>query len=416
MNHSWYPAQISLCRRQSRSSAPSPGEVILIGGDLNDNNREVWERIIEAGGGRGKARFGILTAASIAPSQDRYADDPDQCSSSSCNGDYYHELLQHYGAASAEWIPVDLDSRSAAEDAELAARVRRCTGFFIGGGDQSRLSEVLQRGTDRSDTAVLAAVRAAVRDGAGIAGTSAGATIMQAGPMVTGGESYYAVRDGSRRGYSMNRNELMYDPDGGFGFFREGLVDTHFAYRGRQGRMIRLLSDTGYGMGYGIDENTALVASGKTLTVLGENNVHVFNMKDAETTSTRNWGIRTVRWSVLSSLDSFDVESGNIISGQEASRVDARDGSSDVRCWDVLSSPDHKNSDNARSRPCEMVNLAREFVSSENANVATGETYENDPTYRVSLSIGNSYEAWQYQNMRRISFQDIVVDIEDDDR
>ena len=158
---------------------------------------------MQAGGGVGQARFGILTLGSIPPSKDPFANDPIRCSSSECNGDFYSELLLDYGARSAEWIPIDLDSKDAAEDEDLAARIRDYSGFFIGGGDQSRYSEVLQR-DDGSDTAVLAAIRAAVSDGAGFAGTSAGATIMQAGPMVTGGDSYYGIRDGSHRGCSSN--------------------------------------------------------------------------------------------------------------------------------------------------------------------------------------------------------------------
>ena len=371
---------------------------------------------MQAGGGVGQARFGVLTIGSIPPSEDPYADDPIRCSSSECNGDFYIELLGKYGAESAEWIPVDLDSREAAEDEELAARVRDYGGFFIGGGDQSRYSEVLQR-ENGTDTAVLAAIKAAVDAGAGLAGTSAGATIMQAGPMVTSGDSYYSVRDGSKRGYSSDPDQLMYQPDGGFGIFTTGLVDTHFAYRGRQGRMIRLLSDTGNNLGFGIDENTALVASGDTLTALGEHNVHIFDMTSATISDTRDWGIKTVRWSILGSGDSYNVSTEIIDPGDNTKTYEGDDGATSLRSYDVFSSSNNRNDDNARASPYEMVDLARDYIRSRDSRSASGETYEHSPIYRVTLSIGKSFSAWRNRDTRKISFQDIVVDIEaGDDR
>jgi hypothetical protein len=38
--------------------------MVLVGGGLYDNNTEVWETIIKLGGGEGKARFGVVAAAS----------------------------------------------------------------------------------------------------------------------------------------------------------------------------------------------------------------------------------------------------------------------------------------------------------------------------------------------------------------
>ena len=404
---------MNACRRGNHTS----GVIILIGGALKDDNSEVWDRVVQAGGGVDQARFGVLTIGSIPPSDDPFVDDPTRCSSSECNGNFYIELLEEYGAKSVEWIPVDLDSKEAAEDEELAARVREYTGFFIGGGDQSRYSEVLQR-EDGTDTAVLAAMKAAVDAGAGLAGTSAGATIMQAGPMVTGGDSYYSVRDGSRRGYSSNPYQLMYEPDGGFGFFSSGLVDTHFAYRGRQGRMIRLLSDTGTNLGFGIDENTALVASGNTLTALGEHNVHIFDMSSATRSDTRDWGIRTVRWSMLGSGDSYNTATETIHPGDDTENYEGDDNSASLRSYDVFSSANNRShANNGRASPYEMVELARDYVRSRDSRSASGKTYERSPTYSVSLSVGKGFSAWRNRESQKITFEDIVVDIEaEDDR
>ena len=38
--------------------------LVLVGGGLYDNNTDIWERIVDLGGGVGKARFGVISAAS----------------------------------------------------------------------------------------------------------------------------------------------------------------------------------------------------------------------------------------------------------------------------------------------------------------------------------------------------------------
>ena len=55
---------------------------------------------------------------------------------------------------------------------------------------------------------------------------------------------------------------------GGIGLFGHGLLDTHFANRGRHGRLIQLLVDSsdvtrGATRAFGVDENTALVVTGE---------------------------------------------------------------------------------------------------------------------------------------------------------
>lgn len=385
------------------------GDVILVGGDLADTNKAVWARIVEAGGGV-QSNFGVLTAGSIPKSQDPNASDPEKCSNSECNGDYYVNLLKQNGAGSAQWIPIDLDHQTAAEDVQLAARVRSYTGFFIGGGDQTRYSEILIRTDNKTDTAVLAAMRAAISSGAGVAGSSAGAAIQQAGPMVTGGESYYGVRDGAEPGYSKDANKLTYRPEGGFGFFTAGLADTHFGVRGREGRFIRLLSDTKSPLGFGLDEDTALISTGNTLTVLGTNNVHMLSLKDASVVGSGDWGINTVRWTMLGSGDSIDLSSGKITPASGTSPYRGESQQVSLQSTDVFSSPDHSDSSGNRAKSYEMIQLAQDLVNSRESDSTSGETYEESPLFTVTLSIGKSYSAWK-GNAKKISFQDIVVDI-----
>lgn len=383
------------------------GSVIAIGGALKHDNAEVWQRIVDLAGGS-RASFGVLTAASIPESQDPNAGNSN-CSNSKCNGLFYGDILKSFGAQSAIWIPIDLDHKSAAEDKTLAASIAKLTGFFIGGGDQSRYTDLLLRSDGLTDTAALAAMRSALQNGAAVAGTSAGAAVLQKTPMVTGGESYYGVRDGaSSSPPGSDLNKLTYRPGGGFGFFPSGLLDTHFAARGRQGRLIRLAMDTKQSIGFGVDEDTALFFTGGTYTVLGTNGVHVMNLKDAHANSSSARGINTARWSRLTSGDSYDVANQKVIPGSGKTAYKGEDRSVSFRTTDVFSSPDRSSS--GRSSLEEMVELAKDLVSSRQSRTTSGETYETAPIYRVSLANGASYGAWRSFS-GAISFQDIVVDM-----
>ena len=80
-----------------------------------------------------------------------------------------------YGAASATYIPITETSNNA-DDPALADIVRQQTGFFFGGGDQSRILAAL-RPAGR-ETLVLAAVIEMLKAGASVSGTSAGAACL----------------------------------------------------------------------------------------------------------------------------------------------------------------------------------------------------------------------------------------------
>ncbi|MYT24482.1 type 1 glutamine amidotransferase-like domain-containing protein, partial [Streptomyces sp. SID7760] len=144
-----------------------------------------------------RSKIGILTAASIPASQDPDAADPDACSNSACNGRYYADLFKRHGAADAQWIPVDLDHIADADSDAVVAQINSMTGFFFGGGDQYRYVTTLLHGARHTDSKALAAIRAKLATGAVVAGSSAGAQIAAGADMVTGGESYQALRDGS---------------------------------------------------------------------------------------------------------------------------------------------------------------------------------------------------------------------------
>ena len=81
-------------------SAISGGSLILVGGGLDENNTNVWNKIIELGGGKGEARFGVIATASGDP-----------CCGPDSSWVYYSRLLTAYGAASVVYIPITVDTK-----------------------------------------------------------------------------------------------------------------------------------------------------------------------------------------------------------------------------------------------------------------------------------------------------------------
>ena len=61
----------------------------------------------------------------------------------------------------------------------------------------------------------------------------------------------------------------------GFGFFPGVVIDQHFQNRKRMGRLKGVLAQNPRLLGVGIDEQTAVVIQGRTLSVLGQASVHV---------------------------------------------------------------------------------------------------------------------------------------------
>ncbi|GAA1462311.1 cyanophycinase [Nocardiopsis exhalans] len=383
-------------------SSAGPGPVVLVGGSLADER--IYREIVELAGGS-RARFGIVTASSVPESWDPDAG-TDRCNNSRCNGEYYADLLLDHGAGSAEWIPVDLDHLDNAESAEVVEQVGSMDGFFFGGGDQYRYVTTLLRGPEHEDSAVLAAIRERLEQGALVAGTSAGAAIQQQGPMVTGGDSYQGVRDGSSPGYFDDPTVLGYLEEGGFGFFGHGLVDTHFAERGRQGRMMRLAADTGQDRVFGVDEDTALVVTGPgRMRVVGGGAVHVLDLRRASAGSVSGeWSVSGVRWSALTHGDTYDAVSWTASPGEGKAPL-RPSGSSARKGKDVFSSYDAP-----RRNPGEMLRLARELADSGRSTGVDGLTYERSPRFVVELDKTDGFAAYR-SSAEGVSFMDLRVGV-----
>jgi cyanophycinase len=398
----------------------SSKKMVLVGGGLKDDNAAIYNKIIELAGGRGVAKIGVITAASLPESQD-----PDRgtatASNSRANGQYYANLLKNtYGALDAQWIPIDLDNISNNASAAVVNQINGMTGFFFGGGDQSRLITCFYL-ANRAKSSALDAILNKYAAGALVAGSSAGTAIQNAAPMVTGGESYNALRYGSYSSISAsNPDDLSYDASGGFGLFTYGLIDTHFSERGRQGRIVRLASDRSKTMAYGVDENTALVVNNADTTsanmqVIGQNGVFIFDLGVATRGTGTNWSISNVKTTYLTDGDAFNPNTKTPTVAGFKTALAGRElySSATTPTRDVFSSPNNSGS-NGRRNPREFVRIANDLFDSRSSNT-TGQTFETGPIFEVKIMKSSSLGSAGYQGKRNninfYSFKNLRLDM-----
>ena len=199
------------------------------------------------------------------------------------------------------------------------AKLGAADGVWFVGGDQSRITATLKT-RDGGDTPFLARLRARWSAGAAIGGTSAGAAMMSR-PMIVAGDSPAAVvlplgGPAGPLGEPLSMGE-------GLGFFAFGLVDQHFDRRQRLGRLARALGALAPSerLGFGIDENTALVVDpdGRVARVVGAGAVTVLDARETEPPGHQPFALRSGTLTMLSDGDVIDLQSLRVTPSPEKS-------------------------------------------------------------------------------------------------
>jgi cyanophycinase len=186
-------------------------------------------------------------------------------------------------------------TRDQASDAEHIDRLRHATVAFLTGGDQVRLTSML------GGSLAFDCLQDLYTRGGTIAGTSAGAAAMSS-TMLFG-------RVGAK---SHALFSLEMAP--GLGFLTDVVIDSHFAERGRLGRLLGAVAQNPRNLGLGIDEDTALVVQGYTLRVIGKGAVYVIDgsaISFASVTEERPEGIGSiydVKLHILAHGASYDLQ------------------------------------------------------------------------------------------------------------
>ncbi|WP_280770294.1 cyanophycinase [Salipaludibacillus daqingensis] len=378
----------------AETEAARGSHLVVIGGSLGSGDAadDIYETMIDLSGGE-DGKIGIITASSypydwdcedFGESTDGGCNDPD-ISNSKMNANYYIDAFDSFGIE-AEWVPVDIANIDVADDQEWADRISsgEFSGFFLGGGDQSRYITSLVREDDQgnwSDSAVLSAMRDRFEEGKlMIAGSSAGAAAQSSEYMITGGDSYRGVTEGAIEGYHTDGSVLGYYENGGLGFFSYGLVDSHFSERAREGRMIRLASDVNVDKVYGVDETTALVVKNANhpsaeMEVVGENGVQIFDLSSSTSQNNQiegEWEIDQVKSTYLHDGDRYKPNQGNVIFNSQSNPYRGQ-GSSDHTHDDIFYET------NAYK------NLTRDLVTSDAEHI-TGTSFEDSPRYELTAT------------------------------
>jgi cyanophycinase len=170
--------------------------------------------------------------------------------------------------------------------------------IFITGGDQNKFMKVAKNPN------LYGALHQSLKNGAVIAGTSAGAAIMSK-KMITGNEHKYPEYTGNYRTIEAENIEIAE----GMGFVEKAIIDQHFVYRMRMNRLITVAIENPEETAIGIDESTAIFVQGNTATVYGKAQVIVLrNQSKAKKMQHGLLGEENIRLEVRLPGESFSIK------------------------------------------------------------------------------------------------------------
>ncbi|MCW3054811.1 MAG: cyanophycinase [Chthonomonadales bacterium] len=192
---------------------------------------------------------------------------------------------------------LEIQNRGQAMSDEAVRVLEGADCLFFTGGDQLRITSQI------GDTPVFQLLRKLYEEGAVMAGTSAGASVMCETMLVSG-----AGDESHRLGDTLNMAP-------GLGLIPGVIIDQHFAERGRMGRLLSAVAQNPRMLGIGIDENTAIVVRNETqFRVIGSGSVYIVDGSQvsasniAEGQDDATLSLYDVRLHVLTSGDSFDLK------------------------------------------------------------------------------------------------------------
>jgi cyanophycinase len=215
------------------------GFLIIIGGHEDKAGNEI---ILKEVATRANRRSGALAIATVATQE------PQEVIQT------YRKVFRKLGVESIEHV--NIRTREDAQSDENVALIKRSGVVFFTGGDQLRITSQI------GDSPVFQTMQALYQDGGIIVGTSAGAAAMSETMVISG--------DNDK---SSEISALDMAP--GLGFISGVVVDSHFAERGRIGRLIGCVAQNPRNLGLGIDEDTAIIVHKGQFSVIGSGAVYV---------------------------------------------------------------------------------------------------------------------------------------------
>lgn len=215
--------------------------------------------------------------------------------------DEYCAIFKELGTEKIDVI--DVRSRDDAHTQTNLDKLSKDAVVFFTGGDQLRLTSQM------GDTPLYQRMVEHFREGATIVGTSAGAAAMPETMLVSGPSDE-----------SGDISALAMAP--GLGLLPGVVIDSHFAQRGRIGRLLGAVAQNPKNLGIGIDEDTAIVVEGNTrFRVIGSGTVYVIDGSTITYSSLSEKhaagiiSIYDVRLHVLATDDCFDLQARRPVQG-----------------------------------------------------------------------------------------------------
>ncbi|RAU84372.1 cyanophycinase [Pontibacter arcticus] len=185
------------------------------------------------------------------------------------SGTAYKEAFEELGCSSVRFMHIDENHE--ADTADNIARIEKADVIFFTGGNQLRLAEFL------GGTQLLGIMLKRYREEEIIiSGTSAGAAVM----------SDCMIYDGYGH-YSLIKGEMK--TTAGFGFINNVYIDTHFAERGRFGRLAHAIAHDPGHIGIGLSEETGIMINeGNQVEVFGPGVVTIIDGSKMKFSNTRH--------------------------------------------------------------------------------------------------------------------------------
>ena len=231
--------------KPSANSRPArKGPLIVIGGREereSHEERKILREVVRLGCAT-SGKLIIVTAATNSPEDVAQA---------------YITTFAELGAKDVQLL--DIRTREDAFDDTNLAKLDDAGCIFFTGGDQLRITSQI------GGTPVFRRMLEIHDAGGVIAGTSAGAAAVPETMLISGASEA-----------SLRVDKLGMAP--GLGVLRGVVIDSHFAERGRIGRLLAAVAQNPYNLGIGIDEDTALIVEDETRgRVMGSGAVYVID-------------------------------------------------------------------------------------------------------------------------------------------
>jgi len=263
----------SSSKAQTTSKIPKGTLFIIGGGDISDSLRR--EILTTAGWKKGD----MIAAVTLASTWD---------SAFLYTNDVFKKLTGQ--------DCINIDSATIHNPLTLDS-LKKAKIIYLGGGDQDRFMNLIK------GTSVKQIIKQSYYNGALIAGTSAGASVMSE-KMITGN----STRD---KEYSATFREIYtgnLEVKEGLGLLDSVIIDQHFVVRSRYNRMLTAVMDYPSFQCIGINESTAIIVNKGKARVTGESQVIVFSHPKGKKVANGYLGARSILVSVLLPGELFPIK------------------------------------------------------------------------------------------------------------